>query len=55
MAVILALAASSFLYIALADMVPRLHQERTLGGLAGQLALIGSGITVIALIRVVSV
>lgn len=46
--VALAIAAASFLYIALADLVPRHHAERSIRQLPLELALIGAGIGTIA-------
>ncbi len=42
--VILALAASSFIYIAVADLVPELHRRRTFNNSALQLLLMGAGV-----------
>lgn len=45
--IVLSLAASSFLYIALADLVPGLHKEWSLGALPVQVGLIGLGVLVV--------
>lgn len=52
--VALALAASSFLYIALADLVPRLHQEAALSSLPAQVGLITLGVATIVVVRVLT-
>lgn len=49
----LAVAAASFLYIALADLVPRHHARRKLGDLPSELLLMGTGIGVIAVLQLV--
>lgn len=46
----LALAAASFLYVAIADLLPFLHRQRHDGGFAWQIGLIGLGILVVSLI-----
>jgi len=51
--VMLSIAAASFIYIALADLVPGLHRLASLPSLAGQLMLILAGVGTIALIRAV--
>lgn len=48
---ILALSAASFIYIALADLVPTLHRRMTAAGSVLQLALLLAGIGTIALMR----
>ena len=45
----LAIAASSFIYIAVADLIPGLHKRTELGATAQQIALILLGIGAIAL------
>jgi zinc and cadmium transporter len=40
----LALAAASFLYVALADLIPGLHRGRTDAGSLRQILLIGAGV-----------
>lgn len=47
----LGLAAASFLYIALADLVPRHHEQLRVRDLAWQLPLIGLGVFAIAFVR----
>lgn len=47
----MALAAASFLYIALADLVPMVHQRRPHGGLVPQLALMLGGIATIVFLH----
>jgi len=44
---ILAVAAASFIYIAVADLIPGLHQRTELAATAKQLVLIAAGVTVI--------
>ena len=46
---VLALAAASFLYIAVADLIPELHRRGDVGGAALQVALIGAGVATAAL------
>lgn len=48
---IMALAAASFLYIALADLVPIVHERRTAGSVFRQLALMLAGTATIALLH----
>lgn len=48
---ILALSAASFLYIAIADLIPALHRQTRLGASARQLVLLLAGIGTIALFR----
>lgn len=48
---ILALSAASFIYIALADLVPGMHQHTEIGKAAGQITLILLGIGTIVLFR----
>jgi zinc and cadmium transporter len=48
---VMALAAASFLYIALADLIPMVHERATRGGLLRQLSLMLSGIATIALLH----
>ena len=47
---VLALAAASLLYVAVADLIPGLHRHVTPGQIAQQAALIGSGIATVALL-----
>lgn len=47
----LAAAAASFLYIALADLVPRHHAHRTVRELPQELLLMGAGVAVIVLLQ----
>jgi zinc and cadmium transporter len=47
---VMALAAASFVYIALADLVPMVHERRTRGGLFRQLFLMLAGIVTIVLL-----
>jgi zinc and cadmium transporter len=49
---VLVLAASSFIYIALADLVPDMQKRRTVGESAIQVALLFVGIAVIAMLAV---
>jgi zinc and cadmium transporter len=49
--IILALAASSFIYIAVADLIPEIHRKTAPGRGFYQIALIAGGIGVIALLR----
>ncbi len=46
---VLALAAASLLYVAVADLIPSLHRHPAPGATAQQLALIGVGIAIIAI------
>jgi zinc and cadmium transporter len=48
---ILAISAASFIYIALADLIPALHRRMTAAGSVLQLALLLAGIGTIALMR----
>ena len=48
----LALAAASLLYVAVADLIPSLHRHPSPGDTARQLALIGVGIAIIAVAHV---
>jgi zinc and cadmium transporter len=48
---ILAVAASSFIYIAVADLIPSLHQKTTLRAALQQVALILAGVWVIYLVH----
>lgn len=48
---ILTLAASSFIYIAVADLVPELHQHRTFSDSLLQLMLMGAGVGVVQLMN----
>jgi zinc and cadmium transporter len=50
---VLALAAASLLYVAVADLIPSLHRHPAPGDTARQLALIGVGIAIIAIAHVV--
>lgn len=50
---VLALAAASLLYVAVADLIPSLHRHPSPGDTARQLALIGVGIAIIAIAHVV--
>jgi zinc and cadmium transporter len=50
---VLAIAASSFIYIAVADLIPGLHKRTELGATAQQIVLILLGIGAIALIGAV--
>lgn len=52
--IVLALAASSFLYIALADLVPGLHREWSLRALPLQVGLIGLGVLLILAVHLVA-
>jgi zinc and cadmium transporter len=47
----LGLSAASFIYIAVADLIPKLHREETLAASLRQLALLLAGIGTIALVR----
>lgn len=47
---VLVIAAASFIYIAVADLVPELHRHRHLGNAGGQLALLAAGIGTVYLI-----
>ena len=47
---VLVIAAASFIYIAVADLVPELHRHRHLGNASGQLALLAAGIGTVQLI-----
>jgi zinc and cadmium transporter len=47
---VLVIAAASFIYIAVADLVPELHRHRHLGNASGQLALLAAGIATVILI-----
>ena len=47
---VLVLAASSFIYIALADLVPDMHRERQRGASALQIVMLFVGIALIALL-----
>jgi zinc and cadmium transporter len=49
---VLALAAASLLYVAVADLIPSLHRHPAPGDTARQLALIGVGISIIAIAHV---
>jgi zinc and cadmium transporter len=49
---VLALAAASLLYVAVADLIPSLHRLPAPGETARQLALIGVGIAIIAIAHV---
>jgi zinc and cadmium transporter len=49
---VLALAAASLLYVAVADLIPSLHRHPAPGETAQQLALIGVGIAIIAIAHV---
>jgi len=49
--IVLALSASSFLYIALADLVPHLHEERNVRVLPVHFGLIALGVLLIVAIR----
>jgi zinc and cadmium transporter len=49
---VLALAAASLLYVAVADLIPSLHRHPAPAQTALQLALIGVGIAIIALVHV---
>jgi zinc and cadmium transporter len=44
---VLVMAAASFLYIAVADLVPELQRHRRLGNAGGQLALLGLGVATV--------
>jgi zinc and cadmium transporter len=46
---VLALAAASFIYIAVADLIPDMHRTNDTGSALSQVALIGAGIAAIAL------
>jgi len=48
---ILAIAASSFIYIAVADLIPSLHQKTTLRAAFQQIALILAGVWVIYVVH----
>lgn len=48
---VLAVSAASFLYIAIADIVPSLHRQRGRGQAALQLAALGAGVATILLVR----
>lgn len=48
---VLAVAAASFIYIALSDLIPDLHRETSARVTAEQMALIGAGIAVIAMVH----
>jgi len=48
---VLCVSAASFLYIALADLVPGRRSRKELAALAGELALIAAGVLTIALLR----
>jgi zinc and cadmium transporter len=48
---VMSLAAASFLYIALADLMPIVHECRTGGSVFRQLALIGAGVATIVLLH----
>ena len=48
---ILAVAASSFIYIAVADLIPSLHQKTTLRAALQQVALILAGVWVIYVVH----
>ena len=50
---ILAIAAASMIYVAVADLIPGLHRRNTLGESALQIAFIGLGIALIAMIHAV--
>ena len=50
---VLALAAASLLYVAVADLIPSLHRHPSPGDTARQLALIGVGVAIIAIAHVV--
>ena len=50
---VLALAAASLLYVAVADLIPSLHRHPSPGETAQQIALIGVGIAIIAIAHVV--
>jgi zinc and cadmium transporter len=54
LSMVLALAASSFLYIALADLFPCLHGERHRWALLRQLSLIALGIVTILAVRILT-
>ena len=45
----LAIAASSFIYIAVADLIPGLHKRFDLAGTAQQIVLIALGVTLISI------
>jgi len=47
---VLSFAAGSFLYVAMADLIPDLHRGGVEGGPAKQLLLIGAGILTIVLL-----
>jgi len=47
---VLVIAAASFIYIAVADLVPELHRHRHLGNASGQLVLLAAGIGTVHLI-----
>ncbi len=51
---VLALAASGFIYIALADLVPDMHRQRAARTSAGQVALLALGIAVSALAALIA-
>jgi zinc and cadmium transporter len=46
---LLAIAASSMIYVAVADLIPGLHERRDLGTSARQIALIGLGLGTVVL------
>ena len=48
---VMTLAAASFLYIALADLIPMVHQSRPSTGRARQLLLMAAGIATIVLLH----
>ena len=47
----LALAAASFLYVAMADLIPGLHRGRTDAGSMRQILLIGAGVATMLVCR----
>jgi zinc and cadmium transporter len=49
---VLALAAASLLYVAVADLIPSLHRHPSPGDTVRQLALIGVGIAIIAVAHI---
>jgi zinc and cadmium transporter len=50
---VLAIAASSFIYIAVADLIPGLHKRTEFSATLQQIVLIALGVTVIAAMRAV--
>jgi zinc and cadmium transporter len=47
---VLVVAAASFIYVAIADLVPELHRQRRVGDAAAQLVLLLAGIGTVQLI-----